>query len=712
MQVATNPRTNETAVLVGDKWQRVEQIAQDPSGRKAYLVGGQWMSDQGEAANLPSPPPAGPTRAERIQGSGPYRALVGATDPFRGVAQMVAKGGEFVSSAGGMFPNPVSDYFKSEGQALTQEVKQRDAAIEAARQRQTQQADPGMDWWRFGGQVFSPANYALAKAVPIPAGRSTGNLVVKGGVIGAAGGAMQPVTGGEENFWTTKAVQSGVGALSGAMMTPAVARVTEAILPKLNSAIAMFSFGGREAQGARASLETDQIIAQALKEIGQSADDLPQQYMRQLRDQVVTALKSGKRLDPATLMRAEDFKSLGIVPTKGQVTRDATQFATERNLRGVANAGEPLMNRFTAQNQRLAELLNPRNPKEAFQAGDDIVRALKDTDEMMRKRVSGMYTAARQKAGKDLDVPLQGLAQDAARVVDDFADKVPTAVRNRLASYGIFGGKQTRTFSPQEADNLLKLINDHVGNDTTTNKALDGLRAAVKRTMSEGDVPDVFAPARAAAAKRFKLQELVPALDDAAAGRTAPDDFVQRYIVRGKTQDVKNLVELLRNSNPEAAAEAKRQVGAVLARAAFGENVAGDKLFSPERFAQAVRSIGTDKLKAFYTVAEVEQLKTIGRVGAYINSIPTAAPVSSSNSQVPIVNLLMQTAAPGKVGVLASALAPVFNSIKNTRAINDALLNNGPAVARNITPQQAAVLSRILSGTGLAAGAGAAAPLQ
>ena len=74
-----------------------------------------------------------------------------------------------------------------------------------------------------------------------------------------------------------------------------------------------------------------------------------------MRAQVAEALRSGKQLDPAALARKADFQSVGIEPTLGQITRNPTQFANERNLRGVANVGEPLMVRFANQNRQLGE---------------------------------------------------------------------------------------------------------------------------------------------------------------------------------------------------------------------------------------------------------------------------------------------------------------------------------------------------------------------
>jgi hypothetical protein len=44
-QTATNPKTGEKVVLVGDEWKPYTQTATGPKGAKAYLVGSEWMTE-------------------------------------------------------------------------------------------------------------------------------------------------------------------------------------------------------------------------------------------------------------------------------------------------------------------------------------------------------------------------------------------------------------------------------------------------------------------------------------------------------------------------------------------------------------------------------------------------------------------------------------------------------------------------------------------
>jgi len=57
------------------------------------------------------------------------------------------------------------------------------------------------------------------------------------------------------------------------------------------------------------------------------------------------------------------------------------------------------------------------------------------------------------------------------------------------------------------------------------------------------------------------LQDAVPALKAAADGAVAPDDFVRRFVVGGKTNEVKGLAQVLKQSDPAAYQEARAQLG-------------------------------------------------------------------------------------------------------------------------------------------------------
>ncbi|UEP23101.1 hypothetical protein LL999_22925 [Burkholderia ambifaria] len=363
-----------------------------------------------------------------------------------------------------------------------------------------------------------------------------------------------------------------------------------------------------------------------------------------LKEQVAQQIQQYPDVDPAAALRSVDFRNLGIQPTLGQITRDPMQFAQEMNMRGVPEVGAPLTQRFNAQNTQLQQNLYglAGRPSDTFAAGSQLQQTLRSIDDQMAGQVRSAYEAARASSGKNLDVPLQGLAQDYAQVLNDFGDKVPSGVRNNFNQLGLMSGTQQKTFSIENAENLLKVINANQSNDPATNAALGRLRSSVKSAiLNADDKGGVYAGARQLAAQRFALHEQVPALEAASSESVAPDDFVRRFVTNGKTNDVLSLANLLREQNrPSTLQEMRSQIGGQLAKAGFGANPAGDAKFGPAAYANALRNMGDTKLSAFYTPDEIAQLHTIGRVGGYINSHPAAAPVNTSNTASAIFGLM------------------------------------------------------------------------
>jgi len=265
---------------------------------------------------------------------------------------------------------------------------------------------------------------------------------------------------------------------------------------------------------------------------------------------------------------------------------------------------------------------------------------------------------------------------------------------------------QRKLFTVEEADKLLKVINANDSSDKATNASLSALRNAVKKAVtSDGGAEDVFSPARKLAADRFRLHDAVPALDAAASGKVNPDTFVDNFIVR-KSVPTKQVQELARILDPKAKDEAKAQIGAYLQRKAFGENPAGDAKFNPAQYAKALRELGSDKLKSFFSEEEVAQLQRLGRIGAYVESIPAGRMPNTSGNWGAITNLA--TKIPGIPQSLALAGA-LKNGISHQMSATSALSGKIPSKP---SPEDVRRMAQLLSQGSLASGAAGALPLR
>ncbi|BAN24643.1 hypothetical protein [Caballeronia insecticola] len=417
-----------------------------------------------------------------------------------------------------------------------------------------------------------------------------------------------------------------------------------------------------------------------------------------LKQQVAAQIQQNPGVSPVAAVRSQDFRNLGMQPTLGQITRDPMQYAQEMNIRGIPEVGAPLTQRFNTQNTQLQQNLFGLSgrPSDAYTAGTQLQTTLKSIDEQMASNVRAAYDAARASSGKNLDVPLSGVAQDYAQVLNDFGDKVPSGVRNNFNQIGLMGGTQQKTFTIENAENLLKVINANQSNDPATNAALATLRTSVKNAvLSADDQGGVYAPARQLAAQRFALQDSIPALEAASNGSVAPDDFVRRFVLNGKTNDVMSLADLLKQHNQSNTfQELRNQVGGQLSQAGFGANPAGDAKFGPVPYANALRNMGDTKLGAFYSPDEIAQLHTIGRVGGYMNSFPSAAPVNTSNTASALASVL--GAGVKKIPYVGPLIQGAQNRMFVTRALA-AALSNAPATPTPSYPIPTAALANALA---------------
>jgi hypothetical protein len=137
--------------------------------------------------------------------------LMGIKDPISGAAQLLPKGLEFLTSAGGYAPNPVSQFFGSEAE----KVRQMNAAEEQAYLKQREaQGGTGMDLGRITGNIVSPANLVGGIRAAQGARALGAGAGMQAAAAGAVQGAMQPVNEAT-GFGEEKATQIGLGAVGG-----------------------------------------------------------------------------------------------------------------------------------------------------------------------------------------------------------------------------------------------------------------------------------------------------------------------------------------------------------------------------------------------------------------------------------------------------------------------------------------------------------------
>lgn len=617
--------------------------------------------DQANKAASATPAPATPSTKMQRFGSGlldlPYKAsqLFSHVLPD-GAADTVNNVNKWLASKTGTEYVPVQD--------VDNKVNQREQEYQGGR---AAAGSNGFDWMRLAGNIANPVNY-----IPLVRGATAATTLGRVGV-GAANGAYSavlstPTTGEDQkDFWGSQAKTATIGGLMGGMLTAgaeAASPYVSKAITKLNS----FVRGTSQESAANAVKMVDQAFASKGINPGSIDPSIRAQFVKQVQ----TALDTGTSVDSKTLENLAEAASLPVpVPMlKGQASRDPMQFAQEMNLRGIQGTGEPIQGVMQAQNRALVENLDhmgARNAPNIVDAGQSAINTIKSIDDQARQSVSAAYEKFRQATGRDLDVPMSGIAQDYARTLSDFGETIPGAVRKRFESYGLMNGNQTKVFSIGDAEDLIKTINKNYdpANRAQAN-ALDELRKSVQNAITTGagvgeggEAAELAKQARMMAAQRFKLIEAVPGYKAAISG-AAPDDFIKKYFWQGKSGEIYNLKKVLA-SDPSTLSDVKSAIVGQLKDSAINKQSDANGIFSQAAYNKIIRD--QNNVKRFGALFEPEEFSGLQRLGNVAENVllePKASAVNRSNTASAAANMV-QTAAQGGLGTKALSLASKAN---------------------------------------------------
>lgn len=578
------------------------------------------------------------------------------------VQQLLGKG---VSSLGDLVG---VDAMKSAGDWLNKDAVQAAKKL-GAENAPYEEANPKTNIaGQVGGFVFSPINKL------VPGGAAPATLLggaAKGAAQGAALSALsQPVTDEDKSFLGEKAKQAGVGAIGGAVG----GTIAHGISQGINKALEFFQRAGNRLAASPAQAE--ELVAKAIQENGGDAAGVKAarpELFDGIKSQVADALSSGKKVDPMALQRLTEAQTLPVpVPMlKGQITRDAMQFAKEQNLRGINGVGEPITETLKTQNRALIENLDALGAdkgSDVVTAGKAAIDILRASDKEASSKVGAAYKAFKDATGKDLQVPLTGLAQDYAKTVKEFGDAIPSAIRGKFEDLGLMSGKAKTMFSIEDAEALVKSINrNYDPKNIVQARALDDLRRSVQKSISEGAGSDaegtaaagIAKAARSAAKNRFDLIDATPALK-AAIRNDQPDAFVQKFILQGNTAEVKSMMRTIESHDPQAAEALRDSMMNVIKQKVLNNQSSENGVFSQAQLKQFVSDPRmAPRIKEAIGPERFQLLSQLNRVAENSLYAPKAAAVNTSNTASAAANLVKEEVQGGSVNSLLDVMKKV-----------------------------------------------------
>lgn len=319
--------------------------------------------------------------------------MMGLKDPITGGAQMLPRALAGVTSGFGAFENPVSEFFSSEARRMDELARAEELAYQQQRQAR---GETGFDVPRLAGNVLNPATI-------VPAARATQLTRAKGfGTTaqtvagGAAGGAMQPVTG-EGSFGAQKTEQVGIGAVTapiGEKVVAGAGRVLNPLVSKAEQTMRDLGITPTTGQTLGGQFGAFEEFAQNLPLIGESISNARQRTLFDFNKGVINkALDKVKDKLPANV-----------------IGRDAISYASDQ----VSNKYDEVLSKmsfdldFATTSNILSSLskktnLSPSQRQEVAQTLNDVVLGKFSGQKLDGQTFKGIESDLRKKASNYLN---------------------------------------------------------------------------------------------------------------------------------------------------------------------------------------------------------------------------------------------------------------------------------------------------------------------
>jgi hypothetical protein len=391
----------------------------------------------------------------------------------------------------------------------------------------------------------------------------------------------------------------------------------------------------------------------------------------ELREQIEQAAREGN-LNPDAVRRHLEADSLGIKLSRGQATQDPTILSLEMNSRGK-NA--EFANLYNEQNRQLIDKLDELRADTApnvvgndhIQNGQTLIDSYKNYDQAVTTDIRAKYKALEAANGGEF--PL-----DAAQFVTN-ADKalkskmktryLPSQIASDLEDFRESGSMTFENFDNLRTNLAAEARKAERSGDGNAAMAVNIVRRELEEVPMPGPIgtklKGLSDAARNAAKARFDRLEADPAYraaaeDSVKVGEASPlaDDFIPKYVVRGKSANIQTMRDTLKN-DPQAAETIA--AGALnYLKAKSGVNLyTNEGNFSQAGYNKALSEL-TPKLRDLVSPEVAEKAQTIGNVARYTQARPKGSFVNESNTFTSMAGEHMKGAAEGFVNLKAGGV--------------------------------------------------------
>lgn len=514
---------------------------------------------------------------------------------------------------------------------LFQDVSTKDFdQIIAQREQNYQQAraaaqQGGVDWWRLGGNIANPLNYAGPGAAETVAGR-IGQAATQGAALGAATPSTRP-----GNFWADKLTGTAVGGATGA----ATAGLIEAAIPGIRAGVKMLK------GTAQPSIDAEHVVNETLKAGGIDPNTVDLNVLKTLRQEAQESLQHDVVPSATVMANRAQAESLPVPVelTRGQAARDPFLYAKELNQRGWEGVGEPIAERLTDQNRRLIANLDVMGAKDApdpVSAGSTLISHIQTVDAGLKSKINAAYDAVKNSQGQSASLDGITAADNIRKALGEDYEFLHPKVRSAVES--LLDGSPLTVERAQALDKAWSGLQSGAPMSTTEDRAIE----IAKKTLLDAPLDEAvgaqsiqaYQAAKGLAKQRFGLIDANPAYKAILREQRSadPDKFFQSFVTNGTAREIQGLQKLTAAADPGAPELiGKTLLGEIKRRSLNGSDDAAT--FSQAKFSKFVTDpVWRAKLGVTLPSQVNDTLERLNQVAQTIQRAPVASAVNRSNT--------------------------------------------------------------------------------
>jgi len=371
--------------------------------------------------------------------------------------------------------------------------------------------------------------------------------------------------------------------------------------------------------------------AAAAPRIGEISPELRQAISQE-------AQRTGGAVNPEVLDRHIEAESLPVPIrlTEGQATRNAALYSEEQNLRGkLVAVGEHIGDQKTKLGQNIQAIRDEVGPDvfstNAVEHGDTLMGAYQDIDKAANDQINAAYKNARDmvpdKNASVMSAP--DLMSNVTKALHEH-DLFDSAPKDIMATLSRRAENGSMTFANIEnmKTNLAR-IQRSFSVDGNTRYAAGLIRDQLEQmplTVDNAQVQAAYNDARALARQRFQAMDADPAYKAVVNEKIEPDDFVRKFVINGKRDDVATMAQAMQGNDRARQTMAVAVLDHLRDKAGIGSGP-----FRQSGYNNALSALDP-KLQSLVDPNTAEQLQTLGRVAHNIMAFPEGHTVNTSNT--------------------------------------------------------------------------------